>query len=261
MQPDFLFLTFNHQKLVSGLSKQKQKYIQSLHNKKYRKQFGEFLVEGEKSIGELLNSDFHISELFLSAKASLQIFASVSPVLCSEEEIEKVSTFRSNNFGVAVVKMREDISPVPGENPWVLALDEIHDPGNLGTIIRIADWYGIQQIVCSENTVDFYNPKVISSTMGSFTRVACHYVNLNSWLEEVSMPVYGAVLNGSDIHQLNDIEPGVLVIGSESHGLSPEIERLLNRKLTIPAFGRAESLNAGVAAGILLDNLKRISRA
>lgn len=244
---------------MNGLSKQKQKYIQSLHNKKYRKQYEAFLVEGEKSVKELLASDFEILELYLSEKALQELPEVSNYSLCFLADLEKVSTFRSNNFGLAVVKMKENKPIVTNQGQWTLALDDINDPGNLGTIIRIADWYGIKEIICSVNTVELYNPKVISSTMGSFTRVSCYYTDLGLYLKHSTNPVYGAVLQGSNIHELDRIEPGVLVIGSESHGIASEIVPFLNQKLTIPAFGKAESLNAGVATGILLDNLIRLS--
>ncbi|WP_374754260.1 RNA methyltransferase [Jiulongibacter sediminis] len=240
-----------------GLSKQKQKYIQSLHNKKYRNQYGVFLVEGQKSIHELLNSDFEIDEAFLTAEASESLGLKLNVTICKADEISKVSSFRSNSFGVLVVKMKENIPPDLNVKGWILVLDQINDPGNLGTIIRTADWYGVKHIVCSENTVEFYNPKVISSTMGSFSRITPYYADISSFLEQCSLPVYGAYLNGENVHRHQFPESGVLVIGSESHGIDRQLESLITRKITIPSFGKAESLNAGVATAILLDNISR----
>ncbi|MGR3809069.1 TrmH family RNA methyltransferase [Jiulongibacter sp. NS-SX5] len=241
-----------------GLSKQKQKYIQSLHNKKYRNQYGVFLVEGQKSILEVLDSDFEIEEVFLTEKAVDLIDASVDHVLCSEQEIAKVSSFRSNNFGVLVAKMKENALPQIEKGEWILVLDQINDPGNLGTIIRTADWYGIRKVVCSEQTVDFYNPKVISSTMGSFARITPYYTDLTDFLKSAKLPVFGAFLEGQNVHSIDfSNQSGILVIGSESHGISNELAPLITDKLTIPAFGKAESLNAGIATAILLDNIKR----
>ncbi len=244
---------------MNGLSKQKQKYIQSLHNKKYRKQLGLFLVEGEKSILELLRSDFHVEELFLTQRAIGVVPQDIPYELSKEEDIDKVSTLKSNNFGIAVVRVRENAAPDIIGQSWTLALDDISDPGNLGTIIRIADWYGINSIICSENTVDFYNPKVISSTMGSFTRVSCIYTDLALFFSETKLPVYGAVLQGENLHGIGDLDKGIMLIGSESHGISKQLLPFLKRRITIPSFGKAESLNAAVATGILLDNLKRLS--
>lgn len=241
---------------MKGLSKQKQKYIQSLHNKKYRQQFGVFLVEGQKSIEELINSDFTIEELYLTEKATYLNTNSMETTYCTEDEISKVSSFRSNNFGVAMVKCKSNQIWEECAQDWILALDDIGDPGNLGTIIRIADWYGITKILCSENTVEFYNPKVISSTMGSFTRVHCFYTDLMGYLSHTNLPVYGAYLNGDNIHKASFPKQGLLLMGSESHGISSELENLVTNKITIPSFGGAESLNAGVATGVILDNIR-----
>lgn len=240
-----------------GLSKQKQKYIQSLHNKKYRNQYGVFLVEGQKSIHELMNSDFEIEEAFLTEEALKSLDTNLSATICKAYDISKVSSFRSNNFGVLVVKMKENRAPDLAKEGWVLVLDQINDPGNLGTIIRTADWYGIRNIVCSENTVEFYNPKVISSTMGSFGRITPYYTDLEAFLTQIGLPVYGAYLDGENVHRHSFPGSGALVIGSESHGIDPKLEPLITRKITIPSFGKAESLNAGVATAVLLDNIMR----
>ncbi|AWV98215.1 RNA methyltransferase [Arcticibacterium luteifluviistationis] len=241
---------------MNGLSKQKQKYIQSLHIKKYRQQFGFFIVEGQKSLEELAKSDFDVKEVYLTERGSDLRITNAEISFCSEKDIEKVSSFRSNNYGIAIVACKPNEKPII-KNEWVLALDEIRDPGNLGTIIRIADWYGINKIICSENTVELYNPKVISSTMGSFSRVNCFYTNLKEYLPELDLPVYGAYLNGQNIHQLSFPESGVLLMGSESHGISAELEHIVSNKITIPAFGHAESLNAGIATAVILDNIRR----
>ena len=244
---------------VNGLSKQRQKYIQSLHNKKYRKQYGVFLVEGQKSILELLNSDFEIEELFLTALGDSQLNFQGKITICSDAEVKKISFLQTNNFGLAVVKIKNDESIEVAQDEWILALDDIRDPGNLGTIIRTADWYGVKTIICSNDTVDCYNPKVISSTMGSFARVNLIYIDLKGYLAKVDKPIYGAVLNGQNVHNESFQAAGILIIGSESHGISTEIEALLEHKLTIPNFGKAESLNAGIATAILLDNIRRFS--
>ncbi|MFT6879850.1 MAG: TrmH family RNA methyltransferase [Arcticibacterium sp.] len=242
---------------MKGLSKQKQKYILSLHNKKYRQQFGVFLVEGQKSIEELINSDFTIDELYLTEKAVQLNIGNLEAIYCTEDEISKVSSFRSNNYGLAIVKCKVNQIWDDSAEDWILALDDIRDPGNLGTIIRIADWYGITKILCSENTVEIYNPKVISSTMGSFTRVHCFYTELKSYLLFTELPIYGAYLNGDNIHRATFPKHGILLMGSESHGISSELEDLVTNKITIPSFGGAESLNAGVATGVILDNIRR----
>lgn len=243
------------------ISKQQQKYVQSLHNKKYRTEYGKFLVEGEKAIFEILNSEFKIENIFCTENFKDKIadkskFKNI--VVCKEAEIESISTFKTNQTGLAVVNQRTETPNTQTINNQVfLILDGIKDPGNLGTIIRLADWYGIDQIYCSNDTVEFYNPKVIAATMGSFIRVNAHYTELENYIKTLNMPIYGAFLGGKNIHHFSFEKPFGLVIGSESHGISPEIEKIITQKITIPRIGSAESLNAGVATGIILDNIFR----
>lgn len=242
------------------ISKQQQKYIQSLHNKKYRAEYGEFLVEGEKGLDELLASDFEIVRIFCSEDFAGQRIPShpelKDAVIAPADAIGAVSTFKSNTAGVAIVKQKR-FFPSQNFEKVTLILDQINDPGNLGTIIRLADWYGIRNVVCSPETVEFYNPKVISSTMGSFTRVNVFYTPLPVFLRGLDFPVYGADLEGANVHRHRFEEKIGLVIGSESHGISPEVSALLTTRITIPRFGAAESLNAAMATGIILDNVFR----
>ncbi len=243
------------------ISKQQQKYVQSLHNKKYRTEYGKFLVEGEKGILEILNSEFEIENIFCTEifKEKIADKSKIKNiVVCKEAEIESISTFKTNQSGVAVVNQRNEASiPQTINNQVFLMLDGIKDPGNLGTIIRLADWYGIEHIHCSDDSVEFYNPKVIAATMGSFIRVTAHYVDLENYIRTLNLPIFGAFLGGENIHKLLFKKPFGLVIGSESHGISPEIEKIITQKITIPRIGSAESLNAGVATGIILDNIFR----
>jgi RNA methyltransferase, TrmH family len=243
------------------ISKQQQKYVQSLHNKKYRNEYGNFLVEGEKGILEIINSDFEIENIFCSESFEKKIAKSVPKnqiITCKESEIEQISTFKSNSVGVAVVKQKKAVPKKEiNEHEVVLILDGIKDPGNLGTIIRLADWYGIRDIFCSLDTVEFYNPKVIAATMGSFTRTNVHYVSLMEFIPTLDIPILGAFLDGENIHGLAPKKPFGLIIGSESHGISVDIQTLVIQKITIPRIGKAESLNAGVATGIILDNIFR----
>ncbi|MFN3588039.1 MAG: TrmH family RNA methyltransferase [Spirosomataceae bacterium] len=243
------------------LSKQQQKNILALHTKKNRQESGLFLVEGAKNLVELMQSDFEVEHLFCTTKwieKYEKLATKVSHSIDEPELIEKVSTFKANDSGVAIVRQKKNqvLSPEI-KKPLILVLDGIKDPGNLGTIIRLADWYGIPNIVCSDDTVEFYNPKVISATMGSFTRVQVGYTSLEDWLNNYESTIYGAYLTGENIHKIQAIKPAALVIGSESHGIRKEIEPYISSKITIPCFGGAESLNAGVATGILLDNLVR----
>ncbi len=243
-------------------TKNQAKLIKSLDEKKNRVELGLFLVEGEKSVSELLDSDFEI-ELLLTTTEFFDKYGekirekSKSYEIVNQFDLEKVGTFATNNAALAVVKQKENKNFEIKKDEVVIALDEIKDPGNLGTIIRIADWYGIKNIVASKNTVDFYNPKVITATKGSFTRVNMFYTDLKDFLSYTKLPIFGAFLNGENIHETKFPASGILVMGNESNGVSEEIEKLITKKITIPAFGKAESLNVAIATAIILDNWKR----
>jgi TrmH family RNA methyltransferase len=243
-------------------TKNQAKLIKSLDEKKNRVELGLFLVEGEKSVSELLDSDFEI-DLILTTTEFFEKFGekirekSKTYEIVNQFDLEKVGTFATNNAALAVVKQKENKNFEIKKDEVVIALDEIKDPGNLGTIIRIADWYGIKNIVASKNTVDFYNPKVITATKGSFTRVNMFYTDLNDFLSKTELPILGAFLNGENIHETKFPASGILVMGNESNGVSEEIEKLITKKITIPAYGKAESLNVAIATAIILDNWKR----
>ncbi|RDC63168.1 TrmH family RNA methyltransferase [Adhaeribacter pallidiroseus] len=245
------------------LSKAVLKYINSLQIKKYRHLHQAFLVEGAKSVKELLQSDFSIEKLFVTEeflRKSTEInFNNGTYELIDEKDLVKAGTLITNNAALAIVRMK----PLDFFNPekalFTLVLDDIRDPGNLGTIIRLADWYGLRTIFCSESCADFYNPKVIAATMGSFTRVQVVYVDLPEFLKNApsNIPVFGASLHGQNIHQLT-LEPvGMLVMGNEAHGIRPEVEKHVQELIQIPRFGGAESLNVANATGIILDNFFR----
>ena len=245
------------------LSKAIVKYVNALQVKKYRNQHQAFAVEGAKSVLELLNSDFELQHLFLTEEFLQEHGNKLSKgtryELVTEQDLTKAGTFSSNNAGMAVARMRQlpDLVFKPGD--FTIALDDIRDPGNLGTIIRIADWYGIQTIVCSETCADFYNPKTISATMGSFTRVKAYYLNLGEWLRELpeSIAIYGASLEGDNLHRMQLQPQGVVVMGNEANGIRPEVTSAVNRLIKIPAFGKAESLNVATATAIIIDNFMR----
>ena len=241
------------------LSKSRLKYIQTLGQKKFRLQEGCFLAEGPKLVAELLAEkraavlEIFALEEWITSNESLIGAMNCSKV--SEQELEKISQLNTPNLVVALVKQFGDAAPDPVEG-LILALDNIQDPGNLGTIIRIADWFGIKQIICSEGTADCYNPKVVQATMGSIARVAVFYTDLATWLSaQASTGIYAAVLEGKDIRKMDPLKEGILLIGNESKGISPEILALANHRITIPQKGKAESLNAAVAAGIILSHL------
>jgi TrmH family RNA methyltransferase len=245
------------------LSKNTVKFIKSLHQKKYRVESGKFFVEGEKSVLEVLQSSFTVDLLLVTqefatkhAKVLAGVQAEVGYVTANQ--LEQVGQYQSNDAALAVVQMKPNQAFTPVKGELILALDEVRDPGNLGTIIRIADWYGIKKLIFSSHTAEFYNPKVIQSSMGSFTRVQFYYGDLIQAFQEWKLPVYGAFLEGESIHQLTNPVPGVLLLGNESQGISKEVEKWVSSKVTIPSFGNAESLNVAIATAIFCDNFKRL---
>jgi RNA methyltransferase, TrmH family len=179
--------------------------------------------------------------------------------LVKEQDLIKAGTFSSNNAALAVAHMRQLPTLRFQPSDFAIALDDIRDPGNLGTIIRIADWYGIGTIVCSDTCADFYNPKTISATMGSFTRVKAYYLDLATWLRDLPQgtPVYGASLEGDNIHRMQLLPQGIVVMGNEANGIRAEVAGEVNRLIKIPAFGQAESLNVATATAIIIDNFMR----
>jgi RNA methyltransferase, TrmH family len=251
------------------------KRIQQLTEKKYRKETGLFIVEGEKNILELLASDFTIEGIlgtkpFLNIiddavaayenRMNTRLFINDAP----ESTLTSNGTLMSNNAGIAVAQMRPEASDEEllqeAKTNIVIVLEDIQNPGNLGTIIRLADWYGVSHIAASPTTADFYNPKVIGASMGSFTRVTATYLELQSLLREAraqQIPVIAADLEGASTHTIKLPSSGFLLMGSESHGVSKEALSYTTDRVMIPRFGKAESLNVGVATGILLDTIRR----
>lgn len=251
------------------LSKNQVKYIQALHQKKYRQQHGAFLVEGAKSVQEVLQSDFQTelvvaTDIFYKENSRLMDHQRTPVEIASSADLERIGTLDSNNAALAVVRTKENRPLVAKPGEITLILDDVRDPGNLGTILRIADWYGVRTILCSETTTDVYNPKVISASKGSFTRVNWWYGDVGRLLSEIgdsgagSLPVYGAFLGGADVHTLSFESGGYLVMGNESNGISPAVGQHVTRRVTIPRYGDAESLNVGIATAVLLDNWRRV---
>ncbi|MBB1342887.1 RNA methyltransferase [Pseudoalteromonas sp. SR44-5] len=240
------------------ISKNQLKLIRALGQKKYRKQHNQYLVQGEKNVLELLASGLTIIDIFATAAFIAQFqqqFTHVNMIEADEDVLTKASTLVSNNAAIAIVDM--PTASAPQASGLILALDGVSDPGNLGTIIRVADWYGIKHIVTSTDSADAYNPKTISATMGSFVRVSVSQVELPAYLSGLNLPIYGAFLDGKSVHKTQFTGQGVLLMGSESHGIRQACAALVTDKITIPAFGGAESLNVAMATGIILDNFKR----
>ncbi|HYG03342.1 MAG TPA: RNA methyltransferase [Chryseosolibacter sp.] len=241
------------------LSKATIKYIKSLQVKKYRKQEQSFVIEGAKTVQELLASDFEVLRLFATESflSENRVPSGIDVLEVKESELDNIGGFQTNNGALAIARMKANQPPAIQRQSFVLVLDDIRDPGNLGTIIRTADWYGINQIVASNETADFYNSKVITSTMGSFTRVNIHYTDLEDFLSRAKGDVYGAYLDGKNVHDEKFDSGGFILIGNESHGIAPSLEKFVTDKITIPRYGKAESLNAGIATAIICDNIMR----
>jgi TrmH family RNA methyltransferase len=249
------------------ISKALGKYVQSLHQKKYRERHGAFLVEGGKSVMELLSSDLETEHLLVTAEFAAQnhaqLLARLPLVIANETELTQLGTLASNTTALAVARLPTQ-TPLPAtlpEGALLLALDEVRDPGNLGTLLRLADWYGLPGVVLSPGCADAYAPKTVAASMGAFARVAIWERDLAAWLPTLppGVGIFGADLAGDNVHHLQLHPAGVLVMGSESHGLTPGVVAALTRRLHIPrgASGGAESLNVAISAAILLDNFFR----
>jgi TrmH family RNA methyltransferase len=241
------------------LSKAYVKYIKSLQVKKYRKQEQCFMVEGAKSVLELLTSDFQVVRVLGTAEflSSLSTPTKTTVEEVTELELSGIGEFQTNTTALAIARMKPNSSLTISSNEFGLVLDDIRDPGNLGTIIRTADWYGIYKIIASSETADFYNPKVISASMGSFTRVQVFYTDLAEYLSRSPQNIFGAYLNGKNIREVTFGTEGLLIIGNESRGISADLEKFVTNKITIPRYGEAESLNAAIATAVICDNLRR----
>lgn len=237
------------------LSKIEAKYIQSLYHKKQRDSLSLFIVEGVKGVDELLNSSFVVQKIFAVNEWSHPFMGKAPLIRVSEEELQKISGLQTANKVLAVAEQQNFIAQKPQKGAIILALDGIQDPGNMGTLIRIADWFGIHSILASEDSVEVYNPKVIQSTMGSFIRVKVGYGNLSELLADAGIPVFGALLEGASVYGQSSIAEGVLLIGNESKGIQAQLLPYITAPIHIPRIGGAESLNAAVAAGILLSHL------
>jgi RNA methyltransferase, TrmH family len=246
------------------LSKAQIKYIQSLHQKKIRSASGNYIAEGPKVTDEIL---LHFPELIEYVAALPSWIDAHGPALqgldplkihaINETELERISTLSTPNEVVVVLKKKEEQVWILPSGAWCLALDGIQDPGNLGTIIRIADWFGVKHMLCSPECADWYNPKVIQASMGSFLRVQPCYTDLLAWMSSYKDPIYAATLEGEPVTRMEQVVPGIVLIGNESKGIHQALKALATKEVTIPRIGEAESLNAAVATGILLSHFCR----
>jgi RNA methyltransferase, TrmH family len=238
------------------LSKNQIKLITSLKQKKYRLQHQLFVAEGKKTIFELLHSNLQLQQLYTT---TLEFDVSDDfQTKISENDLNKISFLKTPNTALALFKIP---TPQPiNFNTLVVALDDVRDPGNLGTIIRLCDWFGIKDLICSLDTVDCYNPKVIQATMGSITRVNVSYVNLKEVLLKQNTDIVGAFMDGDSVYHKDLPNLGVLVLGNEANGISKELESIITKRVSIPRFGdvkATESLNVATATAILLSEFKR----
>jgi len=237
------------------LSKSQIKLITSLKQKKYRQQHNFFVVEGVKAITELLQSNLELHKLYTTQSFNIN---SKDEVIISETDLKRISFLTTPNKALAVFKIPEQ-KPIDNSG-LIVALDSIRDPGNLGTIIRLCDWFGVKELICSKETVDCFNPKVIQATMGSITRVHVSYIDLDFFLSTVKLPVFGAFMEGENVYKASLPKQGVLVMGNEANGVSEKIEAMITKKISIPRFGDlkvTESLNVATATAVLLSEFRR----
>lgn len=244
------------------LSKSQIGFIKSLHQKKYRKENRIFIIEGIKSIVEFIQSSYQIHSIYcLASHRPLlpKLPANIKLFEVNNAELDKISTLQAPQGILALVNMKaEDSLTIDNlRNRFSLVLDGIQDPGNLGTIIRTADWFGFQNIICSFNTVEVYNPKTVQATMGSLCRVDISYVDLAEWLKNFDLPIYGAMLEGESLYEMSWNKEGLLILGNEGQGVSEPVQKMIGIPVTIPRVGGAESLNVAVSAAILCSDISR----
>lgn len=238
------------------LSKQHLKLIKSLAQKKIRHQKQLFVVEGEKAVLEFLNSDYELEQLFVTEQGFSVDEAKTA--LITPRELQKISFLKSPNMVLGVFHI-----PQPKalqKKGLTVMLDAVRDPGNLGTIIRLCDWFGVPELICSPTTVDVYNPKVIQATMGSLTRVRVHYLNILDVLAADTRPVFGTFMKGDNIYTANLPQDGIIILGNEANGISEAVTTSIHQALSIPEFGSlgtTESLNVANAAAVVLSEFRR----
>ncbi|WP_299061978.1 RNA methyltransferase [uncultured Polaribacter sp.] len=242
-----------------SISKNQLKLITSLSQKKYRQKHNLFIAEGIKVVNELLNSSFEVATLFCTNDYDANL-PEDKIVRIEETDLKKISYLKSPNKVLGLFKIPK-LNTI-NNSGLMVALDAINDPGNLGTIIRLCDWYGVTQLICSTDTVDCYNQKVVQASMGSLTRIAINYVNLETYLNETHLPTYIADMDGDNVYKTQLPAEGILIMGNEANGVSNKIKTLISNKISIPRFGElqeTESLNVATATAILLSEFKRNS--
>jgi TrmH family RNA methyltransferase len=241
------------------LTKPEISRLRQLRDKKHRDELGLHAIEGEKVVGELLAAGYPLVEIYATTTWKAPASCAATVMAITTGEMERISHYPtpSNVFAVAKI-VRKEASPTDLDQGLTLLLDGIQDAGNLGTLLRVADWFGFDRVVGARENVDVFNQKVINASMGSFSRVRYSTADLAALLAGTKTPVLGCDLDGEDIHTLQPLPAAIIAIGSEGRGLSPAVRSRVNRFVTIPRFGGAESLNAAIAAAIVCDNLRRV---
>ncbi|MDB5228917.1 MAG: methyltransferase [Bacteroidota bacterium] len=234
------------------ISKIEIKHINALKVKKYRNKYSEFIAEGDKIIKELIEEGLQVVNIFTINENSILQNKNIKVV--SDAELSMISALTKHHGSLAVFRMQKKEMQIANDE-WILLLDDIQDPGNMGTIIRTCDWFGIKKIICSDGCVDVYNPKVVQASMASIGRVQVMEADLKEIIQEYKMSVYGAILNGKNYNEQSFKEKGFILIGNEGHGINNDLETLITYRITIPKKGRAESLNAAIATALILDKL------
>ncbi len=238
------------------ISKNRIRFINALSQKKQRIENNRFIIEGEKMvheaiqwIPEFIESIYSTPDFELPITNHHVLIEEISP-----KELKEISSLTTPNKALAICKIPENKNI---DSPLIICLDGIQDPGNMGTILRLADWFGIKDVVCSKNTVDCYNPKVLQATMGAIFRVNVHYIDLNEFLTQTELPIFGALLDGENLFENNYKRRGIIVLGNEGNGISEDIKKHVQHAITIPRFGEAESLNVATAGAIILGAFYR----
>lgn len=244
------------------LSKSQIRFVVSLQQKKFRKQHGSFVVEGAKSVLEFVHSDYQVQQVLAVAESLAKMYKipeNIKLIEIEEEELKKISCLKTPQGVLAIVK-------IPNPDGWTtealrgtftLVLDDVQDPGNLGTIIRTADWFGFRRVICSKGSVDAYNPKTVQASMGSLSRLRVEYLDLPTLLEDSGLPVFGAVLDGQPIYQTDFGREGLIILSNEGSGISPAVAAHIRYPVTIPRQGDAESLNVAISAALFCSEITR----
>jgi TrmH family RNA methyltransferase len=244
------------------LSKSQINLLKSLQHKKFRREHGFFLVEGHKSITEFINSGYQTETIYHTSAFDPKVLKLSQKInLCeiSVTEVDKISSLKTPQDVLAKVKIPQwpALDEKRLRDKFSIVLDGIQDPGNLGTIIRIADWFGIENIICSDDTVDAYNPKAVQASMGSLARVKVRYITLTNFLPGIKLPLFGALLDGENIYDTEFGKEGLILMGNEGSGLRPEVQKLVAKAVTIPRIGKAESLNVAIATALFCSEATR----